>query len=66
MWIHGVPEPGALDGWLLYTQQALGTRSGRGLGSGQFFDSNGHHLATVVQEGLIRVEADAPDARQAT
>jgi acyl-CoA thioesterase-2 len=42
------------DGWLLYTQQAVAADGGRGLGSGRFFTSDGTHLATVAQEGMIR------------
>ncbi|GAA1170486.1 acyl-CoA thioesterase-2 [Kitasatospora gansuensis] len=55
MWFHRTPPPGALDGWLLYAQQADAAGSGRGLGSGRFFTPDGTHLASVVQEGMIRV-----------
>ena len=48
------PEPGVLDGWLLYAQEAVAADSGRGLGLGRFFTPDGEHLATVVQEGMIR------------
>lgn len=51
MWFH---RPGPVDGWLLYAQEAVAAESGRGLATGRFFTAAGVHLATVVQEGLIR------------
>ncbi|PYC83171.1 acyl-CoA thioesterase II [Streptomyces tateyamensis] len=54
MWFHRPPRPGVADGWLLYAQQAGAAEAGRGLGSGRFFAPDGTHLATVVQEGMIR------------
>ncbi|GAA2125815.1 acyl-CoA thioesterase [Nocardioides bigeumensis] len=53
MWFHR-PVAGAFDGWLLYTQEAESASSGRGLGRGRFFTPDGRHLATVLQEGMIR------------
>ncbi|MFI5530970.1 acyl-CoA thioesterase [Kitasatospora sp. NPDC051853] len=62
MWFHRALPPGAADGWLLYAQQAGAAEAGRGLGSGRFFTPDGTHLATVVQEGMIRVPgADRAD-----
>jgi acyl-CoA thioesterase-2 len=54
MWFHRQPAPGVLDGWLLYAQEAVAADSGRGVGLGRFFTPDGEHLATVVQEGMIR------------
>ena len=54
MWFHRRPAVGVLDGWLLYAQDALAADSGRGVGLGRFFTPDGEHLATVVQEGMIR------------
>jgi acyl-CoA thioesterase-2 len=54
MWFHRQPEPGVVDGWLLYTQDAVSAAAGRGAGLGRFFTPGGEHLATVVQEGMIR------------
>jgi acyl-CoA thioesterase II len=54
MWFHRPPDPGDLDGWLLYAQEAVAAESGRGVGLGRFFTPDGEHLATVVQEGMIR------------
>lgn len=51
MWFH---RPRPVQGWLLYVQQALAAESGRGVATGRFFTPDGTHLATVVQEGMIR------------
>ncbi len=51
MWFH---RPGPLGDWLLYVQEAAAADAGRGLGTGRFFTRDHRHLATVVQEGLIR------------
>lgn len=51
MWFH---RQRPVDGWLLYVQQALAAGSGRGVATGRFFTPDGTHLATVVQEGMIR------------
>ncbi|MFJ9351566.1 acyl-CoA thioesterase [Streptomyces sp. NPDC101237] len=51
MWFH---RPAALDDWLLYAQEAVAADAGRGLGTGRFFTRDRRHLATVVQEGMIR------------
>jgi acyl-CoA thioesterase II len=58
MWFHRPPD-GALDGWLLYTQEAESAADGRGLGRGRFFTPGGRHLATVLQEGMIRPDKGA-------
>jgi acyl-CoA thioesterase-2 len=60
MWFHRAPEPGVLDGWLLYAQEAGAAELGRGLGIGRFFTPTGTHLATVVQEGMIRAADGGP------
>ena len=56
MWFHRrTGRPGALDGWLLYTQEARRPAAGVGLGDRQLLHgADGTHLATVVQEGMIR------------
>jgi acyl-CoA thioesterase-2 len=51
MWFH---RPAPIDGWLLYAQEAVSASAGRGVGLGRFFAPDGTHVATVVQEGLIR------------
>ncbi|MEU6185875.1 acyl-CoA thioesterase domain-containing protein [Nocardia sp. NPDC047038] len=51
MWLHRAAR---VDDWLLYAQEALAAESGRGTALGRFYTRDGHHVATVVQEGLIR------------
>jgi acyl-CoA thioesterase-2 len=56
MWFH---RPVRFDGWLLYAQEALAVERGRGAALGRFFDAGGVHVATVLQEGMIRMTAPA-------
>ncbi|GGB31234.1 acyl-CoA thioesterase II [Flexivirga endophytica] len=56
MWIH---RSTPVDGWLLYAQEAVSAGDGRGLNLGRFFTPEGTHLATVVQEGMIRTSTGA-------
>ncbi|WP_280511492.1 acyl-CoA thioesterase [Nocardia farcinica] len=51
MWFH---RQGPVDDWLLYVQDAVAADHGRGLNAGRFFTRDGRHLATVLQEGIIR------------
>ncbi|MCP3803310.1 thioesterase family protein [Allokutzneria sp. A3M-2-11 16] len=51
MWFHRT-EP--VDDWLLYVQDAVAADAGRGVSTGRFFTRDHRHLATVVQEGMIR------------
>jgi acyl-CoA thioesterase II len=43
------------DDWLLYSTQSPVASGSRGLATGRFFARDGTHLASVVQEGMIRV-----------
>ena len=52
MWFH---RPIRVDDWVLYDTHSPSASGSRGLASGHFFASDGAMLATVVQEGLIRV-----------
>jgi acyl-CoA thioesterase-2 len=52
MWFH---RDGRADHWILYAQEAESSQSGRGLARGHFFSRDGAHLATVLQEGMIRI-----------
>lgn len=56
MWFH---RSASVDGWLLYAQEAISATDGRGLNLGRFFTTDGTHLATVVQEGMIRTTTGA-------
>lgn len=53
MWFH---RAGRADDWVLYSQQSPSATSGRGLGIGRMFSREGHLLATVAQEGMVRVK----------
>lgn len=53
MWFH---RPVRVDQWLLYTQSSPSARSGRGLGLGHMFTQDGTLLATVGQEGMVRIK----------
>ena len=51
MWFH---RPFRADEWFLYTSDSPSASGGRALSTGQIWSRNGAHIATVVQEGLIR------------
>jgi acyl-CoA thioesterase-2 len=52
MWFH---QPIRADEWMLYDQEPSWTGHGRGLAQGRIFNQEGVLLATVMQEGLVRV-----------
>jgi acyl-CoA thioesterase-2 len=52
MWFH---RPFRVDDWVLYDTSSPSASGARGLGTGHFFDQEGRMLATVVQEGLVRL-----------
>lgn len=52
MWFH---RPHRLDGWLLYTQDSPSARGARGLSRGSIYARDGTLIASVAQEGLIRL-----------
>ena len=52
MWFH---RPARVDQWMLYVQESPSAQGGRGLALGQIFSSRGELLATVAQEGMVRV-----------
>jgi acyl-CoA thioesterase-2 len=51
MWFH---RPFRADEWLLYVQDSPAATAGRAFASGKLFTHDGHLVASVVQEGLIR------------
>ena len=57
MWFH---RPFRADEWVLYDCTSPAASGGRGLAVGRFFSRDGRLIATVVQEGLVRVK-DATD-----
>ena len=52
IWWH---RPVRADEWLLYVQQSPSATGGRGLGLAYVFSEAGEHVATVGQEGMIRI-----------
>ncbi|BCH22293.1 acyl-CoA thioesterase II [Mesorhizobium sp. L-8-10] len=52
MWFH---RPHLLDGWLLYTQDSPSSSGARGFTRGAIYAEDGTLIASVAQEGLIRL-----------
>jgi acyl-CoA thioesterase-2 len=52
LWFH---RPFRADEWVLYDCTSPTASGARGLATGRFFTQSGSHIATVVQEGLLRV-----------
>jgi acyl-CoA thioesterase-2 len=52
MWWH---RDGRADEWLLYIQESPNAIGGRGLSFGRVYDRAGNLLASIAQEGMIRV-----------
>jgi acyl-CoA thioesterase-2 len=50
-WLH---RPFRADEWFLYDCRSPSASGGRGLATGRMFATDGRHLATSVQEGLLR------------
>lgn len=57
LWIHDAPR---VDDWLLYAQESPWAGHARALTRGQIFARDGRLLASVAQEGLVRLR-DAPE-----
>jgi acyl-CoA thioesterase II len=52
IWFH---RPARVDQWLLYQQTSPAAQGGRGLSQGHIFTQAGELVATVAQEGMVRV-----------
>ncbi len=52
MWFH---RPFRMDQWLLYAQDSPSSSGARGFSRGQLFTQDGELVASVAQEGLIRL-----------
>ena len=52
MWFH---RPFRTDEWLLYAQDSPFAGGGRGLSRGSFYSQSGQLIASVAQEGLMRL-----------
>jgi acyl-CoA thioesterase-2 len=55
MWFH---RPVRADDWVLYASRSPSAQGGRGLGIGRMFAADGTLVATVAQEGMVRVRED--------
>ncbi len=52
MWLH---RPARFDGWILYASHSPVAFAARGLVLGAMYDQEGARVASVAQEGLVRV-----------
>ena len=52
MWFH---RPAKVDEWMLYVQNSPSAQGGRGLALGHIYTREGELVATVAQEGMVRV-----------
>ena len=52
MWFH---RPFRADEWLLYDQVSPSASGGRGFATGRLFTEQGRLIASVVQEGMVRL-----------
>ncbi|MEG2490522.1 MAG: thioesterase family protein, partial [Aurantimicrobium sp.] len=52
MWFHRF---GRVDEWMLYVQESPSAQGGRGLSFGRIYSREGILLASVAQEGMVRV-----------
>ncbi len=55
MWFH---RPGRADEWLLYAEHSPSAQGGRGLGRGRMYTRDGVLVASVAQEGMVRVKGE--------
>ena len=62
MWFH---RPFRADDWMLYSQDQPERRAAaEALPAGMIFTRDGVHVATVAQEGLIRLRTQPPTSRR--
>lgn len=55
MWFH---RPARADEWLLYAEHSPSAQGGRGLGRGRMYARDGVLVASVAQEGMVRVKGE--------
>ncbi len=55
MWFH---RPGRADEWILYASRSPSAQGGRGLGIGSMYAADGALVATVAQEGMVRLREE--------
>jgi acyl-CoA thioesterase-2 len=56
LWFH---RDFRFDEWLLFTYRAVSVSAGRGLSRGSVHTREGTHVASLVQEGLMRARTPA-------
>ena len=56
MWFH---RPFRADDWLLFCKTSPSAHGGRGFGRGVVYDRDGRFIASMAQEGVMRVERDS-------
>jgi acyl-CoA thioesterase-2 len=56
MWFH---RPARLDDWLLYTQESPSASGARGLALGRIYTRDGVLVASVAQEGMMRIPEES-------
>jgi acyl-CoA thioesterase-2 len=54
MWFH---HDARADEWLLYVQESPGAQGGRGLGLARVYSREGTLVASIAQEGMVRLTA---------
>lgn len=52
MWFHAKPD---FSDWMLYQQHSPAAQNNRGLATGKIFNRDGKLVASVVQEGMLRI-----------
>lgn len=58
MWFHRFAR---VDDWLLYAQESPSASGGRGLSTGRIYDRGGNLVASIAQEGMVRVPDPGTD-----
>jgi acyl-CoA thioesterase-2 len=58
LWFH---RPFRADEWLLYAEDSPSASGARGFNRGSLFSRDGRLIASVAQEGLIRLRSATPD-----
>jgi len=60
LWLH---RPFRADEWFLYDCWSPSASGARGLATGRMFTVDGRHVASAVQEGLLRPVGHSPESR---
>lgn len=63
MWFH---RPFRADEWLLYVQDSPSASGARGFNRGMIYSRDGTLVASVAQEGLMRMHPEGPQAKKSS